>query len=71
MPPLPVVSGAQCVAALAKLDRETRQRGSHIRLVADGRSPVTIPMHKELDRGTLRSILRTADIDVETFLKLL
>jgi predicted RNA binding protein YcfA (HicA-like mRNA interferase family) len=72
MPALPVISGMQCIAALAKLGyRETRQRGSHVRLVAEGRSPVTIPLHKELDRGTLRSILRTADLDVEAFLRLL
>jgi predicted RNA binding protein YcfA (HicA-like mRNA interferase family) len=72
MPALPVVSGSACIAALAKLGYvQTRQRGSHVRLVATGRSPVTVPMHREIDRGTLRSILRTADIDVESFLRLL
>jgi len=30
-----------------------------------------IPEHKELDRGTLRSIIRTAGISVEEFVKLL
>jgi predicted RNA binding protein YcfA (HicA-like mRNA interferase family) len=29
--------------------------------------PVTVPMHKPLKRGTLRSILRTADIEVGVF----
>lgn len=72
MPPLPVVSGAQCIGALAKLGYvESRQRGSHVRLTANGRNPVTVPLHKELDRGTLRSILRTADVDVQAFLALL
>ena len=72
MPALPVISGAACIAALAKIGyRTSRQRGSHVRLVADGRDPVTVPMHKELDRGTLRSILRTANLDVEAFLRLL
>ena len=72
MPALPVVSGAACVAALAKLGyRVTRQRGSHVRLVAEGRAPVTVPLHNELDRGTLRSILRTANLDVAAFIALL
>ncbi|MEK7793794.1 MAG: type II toxin-antitoxin system HicA family toxin [Candidatus Hydrogenedentota bacterium] len=35
----------------------TRQRGSHVRLVATGRNAVTVPMHKTLDRGTLRAII--------------
>jgi predicted RNA binding protein YcfA (HicA-like mRNA interferase family) len=72
MPALPIVSGAQCIAALAKLGYVvTRQRGSHVRLTASGRNPVTVPMHNELDRGTLRSILRTADVEVQAFLSLL
>jgi hypothetical protein len=38
---LPVISGKDCVAALAKLGyRQARQRGSHVRLVCEGRSPV-------------------------------
>ena len=41
--------------------------GSHVRLLCPGRTPVTVPMHKPLKRGTLRSILRTADIEVEVF----
>jgi predicted RNA binding protein YcfA (HicA-like mRNA interferase family) len=32
---------------------------------------VVVPDHKELDRGTLRAILRQADITVEEFVKLL
>ena len=30
----------------------------------------TVPIHLELDRGTLRSIIRTAEISVEEFVKL-
>ncbi len=72
MPALPVISGAECVAAIGKLGyRVLRQKGSHVRLVAAGRSPVTVPMHTELDRGTLRSIIRTVDVSVEEFLELL
>ena len=69
---LPVVSGAKCVRALER-DGYTvvRQRGSHVRLNAPGRGPVTVPLHAELDRGTLRSILNAAEISVERFLALL
>ena len=38
-----------------------------MRLVAAGRAPVTVPRHGTLKRGTLRSILRVADISVEEF----
>jgi len=69
---LPVISGRDCIAALTKLGyREARQKGSHVRLVCQGRSPVTVPLHDTLDRGTLRSIIRTSDITIEDFLKLL
>jgi predicted RNA binding protein YcfA (HicA-like mRNA interferase family) len=70
---LPVVSGAQCVKALAKIGFEVyRQRGSHIVMVR--KSPAaqtTIPNHKELDRGTLRAIIRQTGLTVEEFVALL
>ncbi len=69
---LPIISGRECVAALAKLGYQlVRQKGSHARLVCRGRTPVTVPMHSELDRGTLRTIIRTAEISVEEFVQLL
>ena len=71
MPPLPVISGSACIAALAKLGYTTvRQKGSHVRLACAGRPPVTVPMHATIDRGTLRSILRSCEISVEDFVKL-
>ena len=61
---LPVVSGKQLVNALSRrgfvLDR---QHGSHMILFrADPPTTVTVPNHRELDRGTLRAILRQAEI---------
>jgi predicted RNase H-like HicB family nuclease len=47
---------------------ETREEEG---LVAEGRSPVTVPLHRELDRGTLRSILRMADLSAEELHELL
>jgi len=71
VPPLPVISGAACIAVLAKLGYTVlRQKGSHVRLVCSKRPPVTVPLHHEIDRGTLRSIIRTAEISVEEFNKL-
>jgi predicted RNA binding protein YcfA (HicA-like mRNA interferase family) len=72
MPSLPVISGREAIAALFKLGyREIRQRGSHVRLACPGRTPVTVPLHPTLDRGTLRAIIRAADISVEEFCALL
>lgn len=73
MSKLPVISGADCVKALSKIGFEVnRQRGSHIVIVRT--SPpgqATIPNHKELDRGTLRAIIRQTGLTVEEFITLL
>jgi predicted RNA binding protein YcfA (HicA-like mRNA interferase family) len=72
MPELPVISGAQCILALEKLGyRIARTRGSHVRMRCPDRKPVTVPRHRELDRGTLRAILREAEISIGEFIKLL
>ena len=41
-----------------------------MRLECPGHPPVTVPMHYEIDRGTLRSIIRTVEISVDDFIKL-
>ena len=72
MPALPVISGKLCISVLERLGYEiVRTRGSHARLARQGRAPVTVPLHDELDRGTLRSILRTAAISIEEFVQVL
>ena len=62
MPKLPVVSGGELVAFMqSKGYRVVRQRGSHIRLELHNDRGIwaeTVPDHKEIARGTLRSILR-------------
>jgi len=70
---LPQISGRQCVAALLKRGfRFKRQNGSHIILRRDEPfAQVVVPDHKVLDRGTLRSILRQAAINIEEFVTLL
>ena len=72
MPELPVVSGDQCISVLEQVGyRVARTKGSHIRMRCPGRKPVTVPRHRELDRGTLKAILRTAGLSTEEFVKLL
>ena len=72
MAKLPIISGDECISALERIGyRIARTRGSHVRMRCPGRRPVTVPRHPELDRSTLRSILRTADISVGDFVKLL
>jgi predicted RNA binding protein YcfA (HicA-like mRNA interferase family) len=49
-----------------------RQEGSHVILRrAHPFGQVVVPDHKELDRGTLRAIIRQAGLTVEEFVRLL
>lgn len=73
MPPLPVVSGKETAKVLEKLGWGfARQKGSHMAYKKEGfRRPVIVPDHDELDRGTLKSILREANISIEQFIEVL
>ena len=72
MTALPVISGADCVRALQRVGYvEVRRRGSHARLWCESRPPVTVPLHRTLDRGTLRSIIRACELSVDEFVDLL
>lgn len=70
---LPVVSGQQLIAALEKLGwTVVRQRGSHVRLKHPERStPLVVPLHRELKRGTLAGILGDAGVDRDDLHRLL
>jgi predicted RNA binding protein YcfA (HicA-like mRNA interferase family) len=70
---LPRISGRECVKALNKVGFYLkRQEGSHMVLRRDDPfGQVVIPDHKELDRGTLRAIIRQSGISVDEFMKLL
>lgn len=73
MSKLPRVSGRECVRALERAGFFVRrQEGSHIILRRN--EPFTqlvVPDHKELDRGTLRAIIRQSGLTVEGFVSLL
>ncbi len=70
---LPVVSGQEAISAFAKAGwRVARQKGSHVSLVQPGNTNVlTVPMHKELDRGLLRSLIRKSGLTEDEFIALL
>lgn len=61
---LPVISGRDFVRAMAKLGFILdRQKGSHLILFrADPPTTLSVPDHRELDRGTLRGLLRQAGV---------
>ncbi len=73
MTKLPRILGSECVKALTKAGfYKKRQHGSHIILRRDDPfAQLVVPEHKELDRGTLRAILRQADLSVDEFVDLL
>jgi len=73
MSSLPCISGHEAIAALERAGFSViRQKGSHIILKRTVPfAQLVVPDHKELDRGTLRAIIRQADLSVDEFLKLL
>jgi len=70
---LPNLSGRECVKALGKVGFVfKRQEGSHIILRRDEPfAQLVVPDHKELDRGTLKAIVRQSGLNLGDFLKLL
>ena len=72
MPPkLPVVSSRAVIRALQRVGfEEVRHRGSHVILLREGQ-PVVVPVHRTIRKGTLRNIIRQANITVEEFVRLL
>ncbi|MEA1985271.1 MAG: type II toxin-antitoxin system HicA family toxin [Euryarchaeota archaeon] len=69
---LPVLSGKDVVKALTSLGYYVRsQKGSHIHLRHPERPALTIPNHKEIAPGTLRTIIKQSGFTVEDFRELL
>jgi predicted RNA binding protein YcfA (HicA-like mRNA interferase family) len=71
---LPVVSGSDAVRAFRKVGYEfDEQHGSHIivRHVDAPHRRLSIPNHKELAKGTLRTLIREAGLSVDEFTRLL
>ncbi|MBX7184817.1 MAG: type II toxin-antitoxin system HicA family toxin [Vicinamibacteria bacterium] len=73
MSELPQISGAELVRALEKLGFTLRrQQGSHmIMRRAEPFAQTVVPNHRQLDRGTLRAILRQANLTVDELTRVL
>jgi len=73
VPKIPLVSGIKVVKALAKIGYATdHQTGSHI-ILRHKQYPylrLTVPNHKEIAKGTLRSIIEEAGLTVDAFIDL-
>ena len=68
MPDFPVLSGAEIVEALERLDfAQDRQRGSHV-VLKRGAAGCVMPLHCEVKRGTRGNIVRQASLDPADFL---
>ena len=75
MPKLPVLSGKEVIKALSKVGfSHVRTRGSHAILnkldEEKGKITVPVPLHKELAKGTLNSIMKQAGLTLEGLLEL-
>ena len=69
MPKLPCVSGAKVAKALERLGFiRQRQRGSHLIMRRDG-DVCVVPVHREVDQGTLRGVLRQSGVSPEEFIE--
>lgn len=73
MPKLPVLSGKEAVKVFQKAGWYVdRTKGSHVVILKPGNiASLSIPQHKELAPGTLRSLIRLSGLTVEEFLNLI
>ncbi|MBN2571705.1 MAG: type II toxin-antitoxin system HicA family toxin [Ignavibacteriales bacterium] len=74
MSKLPQISGREVVAALLKIGYEKdRQKGSHL-ILRQNTYPnrrIVVPNHKEIAKGTLRSIIKQVCLTIQEFKELL
>ena len=70
MPKFPTLSGRETVRVFESLGwKVARQKGSHIILTKEGHfATLSVPDHKEIAKGTLRSLIRSAGITIIEFL---
>ena len=67
---VPDLSGREVVQLLERFGWHlARQRGSHIILVKPGEyATLSVPDHKTIAKGTLRSLLRAANVTLAEFI---
>jgi len=68
---LPLLSGRRVAQAFVRLGwRVARQKGSHIILVKSGHiATLSVPDHREVARGTLRSLIQRSGEPLGEFLR--
>ena len=71
MAALPVLSGKEVVRVFERFGwKVVRQSSSHIILTKDGEiATLSVPDHKEVAKGTLRSLIRAANLTIDEFVK--
>ena len=69
MPVLPALSGKEVVRIFETFGWSVaRQRSSHIVMTKEGEiATLSVPNHKEVAKGTLRSLIRSAGLAVDEF----
>jgi predicted RNA binding protein YcfA (HicA-like mRNA interferase family) len=69
---LPRLSGRDVARAFTRDGWQmVRQRGSHMILVKDGHmATLSVPDHREVAKGTLRSLIRSSGLTVDNFVAL-
>ena len=74
MQKLPRISGGEIIKTLVKIGfTPVRQKGSHVILrkeTSEGKKTTVVPLHDEIDRGTLLEIIRQSGLTKEEFLDL-
>jgi predicted RNA binding protein YcfA (HicA-like mRNA interferase family) len=66
---LPTLSGRDVVRAFSQVGWQmVRQKGSHMILVKAGHmATLSVPDHREVAKGTLRSLIRASGLTVDQF----
>jgi|LGOV01.1.fsa_nt_gb predicted RNA binding protein YcfA (HicA-like mRNA interferase family) len=74
MPKLPRLSGHELIRILVQFGFiKSRQKGSHVMLIKktkQGKIGCVVPLHDELETGTLLGILRQAKISRDEFISI-
>ncbi len=70
MPSIPSLKAKDVIKAFQCMGWSVaRQKGSHIIMVKDGEiASLSVPNHNPVARGTLRSLIRSANITVQDFI---
>lgn len=69
MAQIPALSGNDVLKVFEQFGWEfSRQSGSHMVMIKDGEmASLSIPKHREVAKGTLRSLIRSANLTVDEF----